>query len=227
MKLLVVQYEDRMIQEFQPLLHQNKTYCSKNGIEYFFLNSGYENYPPWWRKVFLVKEILPSYDAVMWVDSDAAIVSNKPFSDLFEKNHFVLSPNPPMFGSKSLSMFSAPFCAGVWGVKNTPEGNTIMKTWSNSYDPKSWEHDKKLNTWKCIRGPYAGPSYEQGAFEISIWRKKDFYRWIENKPSEVLNYLPKPDNSLVGKHCPNGIFAVHYWKGNRKHISQHWSLLTT
>lgn len=217
----LAQYDDRPLADFEPLFAQNARYAQKHDILHVAVNSGYAQYPPWWRKVFLVNELLPHYDAVMWVDSDAAIVGDAHFSELFCGKHFVMSPNPPMLESPSLSMFSAPFCAGVWGVRNTPEGRALMARWVGAYDSSAWVQSG--GEWRATRGPYAGEAYEQGSFELAIWRCCDYTDWVENKPSWQLNYLPLPDERLRGSTCPPGVFAVHYWKGNRGHIRQHWS----
>lgn len=216
----LVQYDDRDTTIFKELLKNNKNYADLNGITYLFCKSGWDHLPPWWRKVFLVKEILQHYDAVLWVDSDATIVSKEHFSTLFRDKHFVLSPNPPLLELNSLSMFTAPFCAGIWGVRNTPEGFSIMDRWVSGYDEKLWK--KKDEVWEHAVGLYGGIAYEQGYFESGIWRHTEYEDLIENKPYHVLNYLPLPDERLRGKKCPKEVFAVHYWKGNRNHIKDHW-----
>lgn len=216
----IAQYEDRDLKDFAPLVAKNKAYAKSHKIHHVFLKKGWENYPPWWRKVFLVQELLNQFDAVLWVDSDAAIVGIDHFETMFNGRHFMLSPNPPMLNSESLSMFTAPFCAGIWGVKNTPEGRVIMERWASSYDESMWNHDGK--SWTHKKGLYGGVAYEQGAFELKIWRCSSFEEWIENKATRVLNYLPREDGKVVGTTCPSDVFAVHYWKGNRKHIGDHW-----
>jgi len=218
----IVQYDDRNIDMFQQLIAKNKEYCKLNNINYIFYNKGWEQYPPWWRKVFLVRQLLQNYEAVMWVDTDAAIVGSEHFKYLFGSNtkHFVLSPNPPMLEMHSLSMFSAPFCAGIWAVKSTPEGKTLMDRWIGGYDESKWQ--KNGEEWKHTSGLYGGGAYEQGYFELGIWRCKDYEPFLENKPYHVLNYLPRPDNNLSGNKCPKDVFAIHYWKGNRSHIKDHW-----
>jgi len=215
----LVQYEDRDTGQFKELLKKNKNYALEYNIDYLFLPSGYEIYPPWWRKVFLVRDLLNSYENVLWVDSDAAVVGHKHFSELFEEKHFILSPNPPMFNHSSLNIFSAPFCAGVWAVKSSPEGKAIMNRWCDTYDSTKWTNTKE--GWKG-EGAYGGSNYEQGAFELHILRSKSFSPFLNQYLSHVLNFLPKPDDKLRGKSCLKDIFAVHYWKGNRNHIDQHW-----
>jgi hypothetical protein len=201
------------------LIKKNKDYCALHSITHILLTNGYEIYPPWWRKVFLVKELLLNYDGVLWVDTDAAIVGHEHFKTFFIDKHFFLSPNPPMFNINALSTFSAPFCAGIWGVKASEEGKILMKVWSECYDPGRWK--RSGNAW-IGEGVYGGASYEQGAFEIRILRCKTFSNWLNLHDHHVFNYLPKSDKRLQGKSCPRDVFAIHYWKGNRDHIKDHW-----
>lgn len=217
----LVQYEDRNFNDYKYLIKQNKKYAKYHSIDHIFLKSGYDEYPPWWRKVFLVKELLKKYEAIIWVDSDAAIVGPYHFKDLLDDKHFVLSPNPPMLDSESLSMFSAPFCAGIWAVKNSPEGFTIMDRWSSLYNKDFWQ--KTDNNWKHKKGIYGGIAYEQGSFEMGVWRYDNYFKFLLNLPSRILNYLPRKNEFVKGFQCPKDVFAVHYWKGNRGHISQHFN----
>ena len=217
---LIVQYDDRPSAQFDALVERTREYAASWGITHVYLRAGYEHLPPWWRKVFLVQELLPLYDGVVWVDTDATIVGAQHVSKLLGGKHFVFSPNPPMLGSESLSMFSAPFCAGVWAVANTPEGRTIMSHWAGTYDKRLWSRTQD-GRWSAV-GRYGGPAYEQGAFEVHVLRTADFYDWLRPLPSHVLNYLPRADAALSGRACPAEVFAVHYWSGQRGHIHLHF-----
>jgi hypothetical protein len=220
--ILIIQYDDRDVNQFNALIEKNKEYCKEKGYDYKFFSKGYENVPPYWRKVFLVKEFLNFYSVVVWVDTDAAIVSNEAVDTLFRpQTHFAFSPNPNLLHLSMLDMLSAPFCAGVWAVKSTPQGKTIMDYWSNSYNPKKWS----LKDGKWIADcPYGGYCYEQGSFEIYIYRTANFNAWLSQWEHHKLNYLPRDDHAMVDHLCPSSIFAVHYWSGNRGHISKHFKL---
>lgn len=218
---LVVQYDDRSIEEFNELIETNKNYCKKFNIEYLFLNKGYENYPPWWRKVFLVFELLSLYEGILWIDTDAVIVGNKHFKEFFEDKHFVFSPNPPpIFWNKHFDFLTAPLCAGIWGVKNTPEGYHLMNTWKNAYNKNNWTY--KNNKW-ISNGLYAGRTYEQGSFELNIFRVDNFKSITKMYPFYVFNYLAKRDDEVIGKNCSKDIFSIHYWSGQRNQIQSHWN----
>ena len=233
MDTLVLQYDDRPIDEFKNLIKENENYCKKFNYDYKFLNSGvYENIPPYWRKVFLVKEYLNSYKCVLWIDTDAVIISHDSIDTLFKPDtHFAFSSNPSLFHLNVLDMLSAPMCAGVWAVKNTSEGKCIMNAWAKSYDPTTWvKKEDLLNSnlknnnkfvWKasCI---YGGICYEQGAFEIHILRTNNYNKWLSHWEHNVMNYLPLDDDKIKGFTCPPKVFALHYWTGNRNHIKKHF-----
>jgi hypothetical protein len=206
-----VQYDDRNTDEFRPLIQKNKEYAEFNSIDYIFLNKGYESYPPWWRKVFIIKDLLPHYNSILWIDTDACILKKQHFETLFQDKHFVFSPNPPPFQIHVFSNFAASFCAGIWAVKNTEEGKTILNEWSKCYKEKNWT--LKNGVWSASVGEYGGISYEQGSFQTFIERK--YWSWLGKKQHWVLNYLPKPPEYFVGPDT----FAVHFWKGNRDKIA--------
>lgn len=221
MATLLLQYDDRDTKIYTKLIENNKIYCKSLNYHYKFISDGYTNLPPYWRKVFLVRDHLNLYDKVLWVDSDATIVAHESVDTLFKPNtHFAFSSNPSLYHKTFLDMLSAPFCAGVWCVKNTPEGKSIMDYWCSKYDQKSWfiENGK----WKahCV---YGGICYEQGSFEVFILRTKNFSNWLSQWEHHKLNYLPLDDRKIMGTFCPN-VFAIHYWTGNRDYISKHWDL---
>ncbi len=153
----VIQYDDRPLSDAdKQLLEINKTYCKKHNYDHIFVSSGYEHLPPYWVKVELVKKYLDSYDGVLWIDTDAVIVDHDMPLEKLSAKAFFCCPDPPFW--------SAPFNAGVWGVRATPEGQSIMDAWMKlfyaSADTWSKGNDGKWST----TGPWAGDTYEQGAF---------------------------------------------------------------
>lgn len=224
----ILQYDDRIDEEsislFKPLKQQNLYYASLfSDVEIIQMTSnGFSNIPPWWQKVFLVAEILKTCKAVMWVDSDAAIVSkDHPSSLLHKGKHFVMSPNPNLLGPLS-SFFTSPFCAGVWLVKNSPEGNLIMDVWKSAYNEKLWSKGSN-NMWIHNKGLYGGIAYEQGCFQTNILNNKELNKWVDKKQYELLNYLPPPrNNKNSGNICKTQVFAVHYWANNKFRILDDW-----
>ena len=205
--MALVQYDDRDKIEYGPLILKNKEYCEKYNITYIFLKKGYESYPPWWRKVFIIRDLLNHYKSIIWVDTDACIIGKQHFDTLFsEDKHFIMSPNPPLFRITLFVHLAASFCAGVWAVKNTSQGKAILDHWCDQYNPNQWKYDGK--TW-IGDGTYGGHSYEQGSFQISLLNSY-YSKWIERKNHWVLNYLPLPPYFYI----PNDTFAVHFWKNN-------------
>ena len=221
MDTLILQYDDRDVSQFSKLMSKNQEYAKKLGYKYLFIKRGYTEYPPYWRKVFIIRDLLALYSIIIWVDTDAAIVSNESIEFTFKHNtHISFSENPRLIGVKLIDdMQVAPFCAGVFAIRNTPEAKTLLEYWIKGYDKTKWKIDIH-GKWVCA-GLYAGKYYEQGAFQLNIFDTQDFSKWCSQWDSNVMNYLPKDDHKLKNTLCPN-TFAIHYWGGNRKTIPKHF-----
>lgn len=161
----VVQYDNRPLSdELKQLMAINKRYCKLHGYDYFFIHKEYPM-PPYWIKIFLVQKLLPSYTGVLWLDTDAVIHSKSSLTSICKPNKSMyICKNRPSWGNIN---------AGVWLLLNTESGNQIIQDWVNSYNPKRWTFSKKWTT----KGVWAGPDYEQGAFNITIFpkHKKEVY----------------------------------------------------
>ena len=158
---LIIQYDDRPIDKNDTeLIRRNKAYAKKHGYHYNFINTGYTNLPPYWRKVAIAKDLLETdlYKGIMWLDTDAVIFNMDISLDSVgdTAKHFFKATNSA--GNKI-------FNAGVWTVKNTKQGKAIMKKWLELYDPSKWKHVGK--NWST-EGEWAGDDYEQGAFAYRI-----------------------------------------------------------
>ena len=156
----VVQYDDRVLTEVElEFIYRNSVYCDKHGYDYIFVSEGYEKLPPYWRKTQLVKDLLmkDKYKGILWLDTDACIFDMDRKLSTLELANYDFYFSKDMHGSK--------FCAGVWMVKNTRIGKEIMTKWMDAYDPESWR--KKNGKWHT-ENTWAGPMYEQGAFEKQI-----------------------------------------------------------
>ena len=140
------------------LMNRNKYYAKKWGHEHIFVDSGYEDVAPYWRKVFLVKDILESnkYKGVLWLDTDAAVY--KMDIDL----NTLLEEGKHFYKSRDATPGNKGFCAGVWFVLNSPTGKEIMSKWAGNYNPNVWKKNI-FGRWKT-KGEWAGPNYEQGSF---------------------------------------------------------------
>lgn len=153
----VVQYDDRALSDHdKKLLEINKAFCKRHNYDHIFITKKYDHLPPYWVKVELVKEKLAEYDGVLWIDTDAVIIDHETSLDKLSTKSFFCCPDPPFW--------SAPFNAGVWGVRATTEGRAIMDAWMKLFyaaaDTWSKDADGKWST----TGPWAGDTYEQGAF---------------------------------------------------------------
>lgn len=161
----IIQYDNRDLSLIdKDLCERNKRYAARHKYDYILLKDGYENYPPYWAKVVIMRDYLQKYDGVFWVDTDAAITAAETRIEELAANtkSFIMCPDPPMW--------SSPFNAGVWAVRNTETGRAIMDDWINIYKrvANQWKRDGEK--WSST-GTWAGDSYEQGSFAEHIWPK--------------------------------------------------------
>jgi len=154
----------------------NENYCAKHGYRFLRVH-GYEKYPPWWRKVFILRDLFRegvSEDYVMWLDSDAAFTGG---TDLPVSKLFAINPRAFFFVGKDptgtlRSMITDLGNAGVFAVRNDERGRSFVETWARLYDPKRWcppgadcpvwSRNMDKRKWRTD-GPWAGTTYEQGA----------------------------------------------------------------
>lgn len=155
-RVLILQYDNRG-DLFPQLTQANRLYAQRMGYDYLFLDKSGVVLPPYWEKVFLVQKYLSDYDFVMWLDTDAVIHGKGPIPGLDSGADMILCPDPPYWPSR--------FNAGVFVVKNTYAGHSIVHHWLKGYNPRSWIHHK--GGWKC-HGEWAGYDYEQGYFDKEL-----------------------------------------------------------
>ena len=162
----IVQYDDRNLSDVDKgFLQRNKYYADKWGHEHIVQRSGYTHISPYWRKVFLVNDILKTnmFDGVLWLDTDATM-----FNMDTDLNHLV-EEGKHMYKSADVTPDNKKFCAGVWFVLNTPIGKEIISNWARAYPRGTWSRDPG-GRWSTS-GEWAGPNYEQGAFIKKILPK--------------------------------------------------------
>ena len=101
-------------------------YCKRRGWDFITKTEPYvTDRHPSWSKLLLLKELLPLYDVVIWVDDD--IVFTQPtvkFEDLIRP---FLDSDKPLAVSENNS---TPFNFGLIVVKNTA-GEIIDQIWNN------------------------------------------------------------------------------------------------
>lgn len=201
----VVQYDNRELKgRIVELMNRNKFYCELHNCLYIFFNSGFENVPPYWRKVHIINKVLNMRTAkdgprifrgAMWLDTDAVIWDYIKFglSELAPKHvAFVYGSDP-----EGLSVPS-PFNAGVWIVRNSNAGRDIVHRWMSLYEPLQWVLGKD-GKWKSKSWQWAGEDYEQGSFAKHMLGSLG----LKEVPWYVLHGLPgKTDNqSFVFHFC--------------------------
>lgn len=163
-KICILQYDDRLLDEkLSHLKNLNMSYCKIHNIDYRFYTKVNKEIPPYWAKIYLLQKLLPFFDYILWIDSDATLVNinNLDFfiSKIIENKDMVISGDMPPWVRNS------PFNAGVFCVKNSKIGQEIVNEWMSKYNSKKWKKDSS-NKWKC-RGRacnWAGANYEQGSF---------------------------------------------------------------
>ena len=209
-KWAIVQYDDRPLgSDEQSLININKEYARKNGYEYIFLTSGYEQLPPYWIKVAAVRDLLLTnkYKGVCWIDTDAVFVNHSQSIDSLCNGDitqsFYMAGDPPLWNSGK-------FNAGVWFVRNSATGIDIMNYWMKCWDSVSKDWIKLGTKWKC-NTMWAGPSYEQGAFIKNLVENNNYNKYIKSVPYEYLQ--------TINPKTP-GAFVLHFSGNQKKEIPQ-------
>lgn len=203
-KILILQYDDRPIsQEYKTLMSRNKEYAKIHGYEYKFVTSGHKDIPPYWRKVELVKELLPHYKGVLWLDTDAVVFNMKfPLEKLTRSPHmFYKCQDKWRFPNKH-------FNAGVWLIKNTPEMNSLMDDWSNLYKKDDWLKNA-TDKWHTT-GKWSNITYEQGSFIDTIQPK--YKKYIKRVPCNIFQ------GCLEDINTKNEPFIIHFMSRLKEHI---------
>jgi hypothetical protein len=207
MKVVLIQYETRDDRALRLLMHYTREYCEKHGYEYYCPEETFD-LPTYWIKVALIQRIFQRTPAdtdlcVAWIDSDAVFVREETRIEklvLDSQHNFVASLDPGSSNSMN---------AGVFFVRRTPTISTMMNEWMKLYSPDRWQKTTKADgtiSWKT-NGRWAGPDYEQGAFNEHIL--PHFQDQIVLLPEKVLAcYEPVYRNDTIVCH----FMYNHKWK---------------
>jgi len=197
---LVLQYDTRPLTEIdKAFVDRNRAYCQRHGYDYQMVTEDDGTMPPYWTKVSLAQRRLKMYKGVMWLDTDAVIVSETAIESLVPKDkHMLFAPDAPLWALRS------PFNAGVWMVRNTEQGHSIMNQWMERYDPNQWY--KEGASWRS-NGIWAGDTYEQGAFSSFVL--PNVKNWVHSADWTLLQGVKKTDQA----------FSLHF-SDNQKSLRQ-------
>lgn len=175
----ILQYDNRdpIAPGLSAALARNSAYAKRHGYAHVFVSgqAAFElsaRLPPYWVKVELTKRLLserdPSdisrmrYGGVLWLDMDAVMRSDESLEDFWAREarpgtSFLLAPDEPGGPNE----YGAPFCAGVWIVRNVQRGRELIDAWRSLFPPSEWTFTEE-GKWSS-KGVWAGPTYEQGS----------------------------------------------------------------
>lgn len=174
-RFLVVQYDDRPLnKDMTALTKINKDYCEKHGYEYLFQTSSVHIICPFWKKVFILHDLLKTnkYKGILWLDSDAVIHTDKiRLEDLMEAGK-------SFYGAPDNKVWNSPFNAGVFFVLTNHAGMKIITEWISYYNRDDWYKNEE-GIW-CSSGEWADETYEQGSF----------IKFIQDKYKEDIKIFP-------------------------------------
>ena len=254
MHVVVLQMDDRLPEDelqTQPSVtalvrlrftrHNQKTAAAR-GWGYRCLTTGHEDKPPWWRKVFALRDLLvvdPERDQliVLWMETDAHLT-------ICQRNDPIKlatrDPQMSMWISPDAPPAVVPFNAGAFLVRGSTRGRALVNHWCSVYDPAVWARvpsksnlsglQKQSTTqafhWKHTVGRWAGVAYEQGSFIHHLLPMAREYG-IRRLPYYVFDEIdcrqPHQDSIVVhlhGRHAERVcapeeqqcVFRVVHWK---------------
>jgi hypothetical protein len=208
MRTLVLQMDDRLEGDtalLQPspdaqirltFTRHNRTVAQGRGCAYQFQPGGHQENPPWWRKVFAMRDVFsndpePHELLVLWMDSDAMLtdcgsLDPSGLATRYPKNCMWISPDAPPAQSG--------FNAGSFLVRGTNAGRALLWEWCSKYNPHNWVRRRQSERptmsvreglekqgldqplwWQNTVGGWAGPAFEQGSFAESFLPAADRY----------------------------------------------------
>lgn len=173
--VLVLQNDDRQEWYIPALRYLNRLWAQSMGYDYKFVSTAlYGSKPPWWRKIFLVRDHLQHYQSVVYLDSDAvwhdADVPVERLKDTCGFNRWLTG----LYIGTGTSFFkSYDANCGVFVVHGA-RGRTLVDQWFALYTngvASGWSvtlGPRGAMNWQWSSGGWAGPLFEQGAFAESL-----------------------------------------------------------
>lgn len=194
MTVTIVQFDNRPPEQLGLMLAlaaRNRAYAERHGYHYQFVRGALFDLPVYWQKPALCREFLTrGSDVVAWLDTDAVLHDH----DRRIENLFL--GDEAMVGAGDNPYWDTPFNAGVFFARG-PEGAEIMARWAALFAGTAWRRTE--TAWIC-EDEWAGPSYEQGAFNLHLM-----------KPLQQAGRLRLADWSELQSPFPNPrAFTLHF-----------------
>lgn len=145
---------------------------------------------PSWQKIDLIREILPNYDAVLWLDADS-FVTNPKACPLPEETAFTISgdwcePTPKNDEKRWIS------CGNFW-TRNTPQ---------------AFDFFKEMESYKRFFAYRSCCCWEQDAFHRVMWSKRG--RDVTILPRTAMNSVKCHKEDIDERmNYENGDFLCH------------------
>jgi len=182
-EVLVLQNDDRSTDYIKKLRPLNRAWAKKHGFNYRFLGSGrWGHLPPWWRKIFLVRDLHASYKTIVYLDSDSCWHDSSKGLEAIAAHHGTSTLHQGLHigcGSGYFKPIDAN--AGVF-VSHGRKGQQLMTAWSELYTNEiaagwsaSIERAGQQTSWEYASGGWAGPLFEQGAFVKHLLDEADVH----------------------------------------------------
>jgi hypothetical protein len=191
-KIAIVTVENRK-DEYITLHNKSfKEYSDKHGYSYIFLNEYKNEVNVYWRKIYVVLELLKSgkYSHVMWVDSDTIIkYPNKKLEYYLDKYSKDIIIGVDCW--KDCSKINI-INTGVFVIKNSEIGISLLTESINEY---SLNQKECVDSNNKLKGAWAGECYEQGVINKLILSENNKYKnkyknntYIDYSQDFICNY---------------------------------------
>jgi len=176
MHVCVVQYDNRSassLGDMHDLMEHNRRACEADGqCTYRRFDHASADRPAYWEKIALVRSTMredATCDAVVWLDSDAAVHQTPTSVDRFRA---LLDGVEGVYSSDPVPEVHR-MNAGVFAFRNSEEGRRLVELWDAGWTDESrryWSREEEGGGgWVC-RGAEDGGCdwgqrhYEQGSF---------------------------------------------------------------
>ena len=193
MKICVVSlFTEEIRNENQESLLNKKKYCDAHNLDYKFFYGRLSSRHAQWDKIQAVLQVLPRYDYVVWIDTDAV------FNNFNTSLLGLITENPSYDG-----LFCHDVCYSE-GINHLLVNTGVMifknSEWSFDFLTKVWESIADYDVNKLSKHSYDGFPHEQGKLcELLIRENSTHYKLFES-----LKFNTHPNLSNLDT------FIIHY-----------------